>query len=341
MRLLERGKIVGMRTGSSILVIGGAGYIGSHTCKALAQAGLKPVVFDNLSTGHRSAVKWGPLIEGDLLDRQALARLMDEIRPAAVLHFAAVSHVEGSHGDPAFYYHNNVEGSLNLLAAMRAHAIDKLVFASTSAVYGNGEGAPIHESATISPISAYGRSKAMIEAVLVDYERAYGLRSISLRYANAAGADPEGDVGEMHDPETHLVPRALMAAFGQQSALTVFGEDYPTADGTCVRDFVHVSDLADAHVEALRQLLAGRDGGAFNLGTGHGHSVREVLDCVAATTGHPVPSELGPRRPGDPARLVLCPKQAASRLGFAPHRSSLPNIVETAAAWLAKMAKAA
>lgn len=320
----------------NILVAGGAGYVGSHTCKALAAGGFRPVVYDNLATGHRGFVRWGPLVEGDLLDRETLARAFAEHRPAAVLHFAAYASVGESVEDPAKYYRNNVVGSLNLMDAARSGGNAPLVFSSTCAVYGEPRTLPITEDAPLAPVNPYGRTKLAVERALCDYDGAYGLRSVRLRYFNACGCDPEGEVGESHDPETHLVPRAVLAAMGRLVELTLFGDDYPTPDGTPVRDYVHVCDLADAHVAAVRWLLDGGESLSANLGTGRGLSVREIVEAVERITGLEVPCKAAPRRPGDPPRLVADSTRAGRLLGFSPAHSDIDTIVHTAHAWLAR-----
>ena len=313
-----------------ILVTGGAGYVGAHACKALSAAGWLPVAYDNLSNGHEAAVKWGPLERGDIADRSALDAVIATHRPVAAMHFAALTSVAESVADPSAYYRNNVAGTLTLLDSLRAGGIDRLVFSSTAAVYGTPETVPIPEDAPKAPINPYGRTKWTAEQLLSDFAHAHGLNATALRYFNAAGADPGGEIGEDHSPETHLLPLALDAASGNGPALTVYGEDYPTADGTCIRDYIHVTDLADAHVRAL-------DGGngyrAYNLGTGKGASVREVLGSVAAITGKAVPHRIGPRREGDPAELVADPSRAFAELGWSPRLSGLETIVETAWAW--------
>lgn len=319
-----------------LLVAGGAGYVGSHTCKALAENGFEPVVYDNLGTGHRSFVRWGPLVEGDLLDRQALARAFVEHRPAATLHFAACANVAESFDDPARTYINNVVGALHLVEAARVAGNVPVVFSSTCAVYGAPARLPISEDTRLAPVSPYGRTKLAIEQALADYEAAYGLRSACLRYFNAAGCDPDGEVGESHDPETHLIPRAILAAMGRGGELTVFGDDYPTPDGTAIRDYVHVSDLADAHVAALRRLLDGAGSFAVNLGTGRGTSVRDIVDAVQQVSGLKVPYRIAARRRGDPAMLVAEGSHARRRLGWSCPRSDLETIVRTAHAWLAR-----
>jgi UDP-arabinose 4-epimerase len=317
----------------SILVTGGAGYVGAHACKALAARGYLPVVFDNFSCGHEAAVKWGPLETGDIADRAALDRAIARHRPQAVLHFAASTSVAESVADPNKYHRNNAGGTLSLLEAMRDHGIVRLVFSSTAATYGTPDRVPIPEDAPKAPINPYGQSKLAAERMIDEFSAAHGLRASSLRYFNAAGADPDGEIGELHDPESHLVPLAMQAVTGDGPALTVYGDDYPTADGTCIRDYVHVTDLADAHVRALER-LAERDGAdAFNLGTGAGASVRQVLEAVERVAGKAVPHTIGPRRAGDPAELVSDPSKAMRELGWVPEMSQLDTIVTTAWAW--------
>ena len=318
------------------LVAGGAGYIGSHTCKALAANGFLPVVYDRLSTGHRDLVRWGPLVKGDLLDADTLAGAFAEHRPAVVLHFAASAYVGESFEDPARYYANNVIGALHLLDAARSVGNVPIVFSSSCAVYGEPGGAPITEDAVLAPVNPYGRTKLAVEHALADYEAAYGLRSVRLRYFNAGGCDPDGQVGESHEPETHLVPRAILAALGHLDEIAIFGDDYPTPDGTAIRDYVHVTDLADAHVAAVRHLLGGGDGVAVNLGTGRGFSVREILDAVERVTGLHVPRRVIGRRHGDPAVLVADGSRAQRLLGFTAPHSDIDTIVRTAHAWLAR-----
>lgn len=322
-----------MTKGSNVLVTGGAGYVGAHACKALAARGLPPVTFDNLVYGHEEAVRWGPLERGEIADRVRLDAVFEQYRPAAVMHFAAFTYVGESVADPGKYYRNNVAGSLSLLEAMRDHGVAKLVFSSTAAVYGIPDSVPIAEEAPRRPINPYGESKWMIECVLRDFQAAHGIKSVALRYFNAAGADPDCEIGELHDPESHLIPLALDAVTGRGKPLTVFGDDYPTADGTCIRDYIHVSDLAEAHVLAL-DALDGFDGPrAFNLGTGQGVSVRQVLDTVERVTGKAVPHSLGPRRPGDPAELVADPSRARAQLGWTPRSSDMDSVVASAWAW--------
>jgi UDP-arabinose 4-epimerase len=317
----------------SILVTGGAGYVGSHACKALAEAGYRPVVYDNLSRGHADAVRWGPLVEGDLHDRSRLAEAMRAHGIGAVMHFAAFAYVGESVTDPEIYYTNNVGGTLALLGAMRDAAVDLLVFSSTCAVYGVPEAVPIRETTAKAPLNPYGETKLAIERTLPWYAGAYGLKYLALRYFNAAGADPGGEIGEDHDPETHLIPLVLRAALGQGEPVQVYGTDYSTADGTAIRDYVHVTDLADAHVRAVADLARGGESGALNLGTGKGHSVREVVAAVERVGGRPVPRREVARRPGDPPALVADPALAAARLGWRPVRSDLDTIVRTALAW--------
>jgi UDP-arabinose 4-epimerase len=317
----------------TILVTGGAGYIGSHTCKALACAGYRPVAFDNLSHGHASAVKWGPLERGDLLDRSRLDAVFSEYKPAAIIHFAAFAYVGESVTDPGKYYRNNVTGSLTLLEAMRDHGIRRFVFSSTCATYGLPEHLPIREDMPQHPINPYGASKLMVERMLADFGTAHGTAWTALRYFNAAGADADGEIGEKHDPETHLIPLVLDAASGRRPHVTIFGTDYETPDGTCVRDYIHVSDLADAHVRALAAIETGGAIGAYNLGNGQGFSVREVIETVRRVTGLDVPVVFGPRRAGDPAALVSDATLAREKLGWQPQTPDLEAIVRTAWAW--------
>jgi UDP-glucose-4-epimerase GalE len=321
----------------AVLVAGGAGYVGAHTCKALARAGFLPVVLDNLSTGHRDFVRWGPLVQADLHDTSTIADTIRRYECIAVMHFAAFALVGESVTEPAKYYDNNVVGTLSLLAGMRAAGCDALVFSSTCAIYGQPAQVPIVEDTRPDPINPYGASKLMVERILSDFRPAYGLRSIALRYFNACGADPDSEIGEMRDPETHLIPRAMMALQGHITDFAVFGSDFETPDGTAIRDYVHVADLADAHVAALRHLLSGAPGGVFNLGTGRGHSVREVLDAIEREAGERLPDVTGPRRAGDPAVLVADPARARSELGFDPRLSDLATIVRTAWAWHCRM----
>jgi UDP-arabinose 4-epimerase len=319
-----------------VLVTGGAGYIGSHTCKALAAAGYSPVSLDNLSLGHRWAVQWGPLVEADLLDTAAIQRALRDHHIEAVIHFAASAYVGDSMRDPAAYYRNNVLTTLSLLDAMRSARVKDIVFSSSCSVYGNPHRVPIDESHPTGPLSPYGQSKLDGENALRWYGQAYEMRWMALRYFNAAGADAEGHTGEDHSPETRLLPRAIMAATGSAPALDVFGTDYPTPDGTAIRDYIHVSDLARAHVGALGALNSGTASQVLNLGTGRGYSVREVLRAVAAVLGREVPHTIAPRRAGDPAEVVADARRAAAVLGWSAQESSLEAIVTTAARWHAK-----
>jgi UDP-glucose 4-epimerase len=316
----------------AVLVTGGAGYIGAHGCKALQAAGFLPVVYDNFSTGHRSFVT-GPFVEGDLHDRDALASAFRQYPIVAVMHFAAASLVGESMVDPHKYYFNNVGGTLALLDAMRAAGCNRLVFSSTGAVYGNADSKALPETYPCQPINPYGRSKLMIEQMLDDHRRAYGFGAFCLRYFNASGADVSGTIGELRDPETHLIPRARMALQGHVPDFAVFGDDYDTPDGTAIRDYIHVTDLAAAHVKALTLLLAGQTGGSFNLGTGHGFSVKEILAAIATVTGREVPHRIEPRRSGDPTYLVADPSAARNVLDFRPSHSDLTTIVSSAWAW--------
>lgn len=312
-----------------ILVTGGAGYIGSHTAKALAKAGFTPIVFDNLSRGHRRAVKWGPFIQGDLHDAAALDAVFRRYHPAAVMHFAAFAYVGESVNEPLLYYHNNVSGTLSLLQAMKRACCDRIVFSSTCATYGIPSVLPITEDTPQNPVNPYGASKLMVERILAEAEPAYDLKSISLRYFNAAGGDPDGELGEEHDPETHLIPLALKAA-GGMGRLKVFGDDYDTLDGSCIRDYIHVCDLADAHILALRWLLEGKPSRVFNLGNGQGFSVFDVIGAVRKITGRDVPFDVAARRPGDPPVLIATAGRARLDLGWRPHFSSIETQIEHA-----------
>ena len=316
-----------------ILLCGGAGYIGSHMLKWLALRGYRVTVLDNLSTGHREAVQWGELVEADLLDPASLERVFAGRRFDAVMHFCARSLVGESVAQPYDYYANNVSGTLNLLQAMQRHGVAKLVFSSTAAVFGNPVSARIDEVHPKAPINPYGASKLMVERMLQDAASAYGLRSVALRYFNAAGASPEGDIGESHQPETHLIPNALRAALGTGPALKLFGDDYPTPDGTCVRDYVHVDDLAQAHERALAYMQAHEGAHAFNLGNGQGFSVCEVIEAASRVAGRAVPFEVAPRRDGDPATLVASSERARAELGWFPAHASLDEIIGTAWRW--------
>jgi len=302
----------------TVLVTGGAGYIGAHTCKALCRHGYLPVVYDNLVYGHRNFAKWGPFHKGDIQNRKKLTEILRQYEPCGVIHFAAFAYVGESVTDPGKYYQNNVVGSLSLLEAMRDSGVTNLVFSSSCAVYGNPVEVPIPETHPLNPINPYGRTKLIMENMMHDFSVAHGLHFIALRYFNAAGADPEGDVGEIHDPETHLIPLAIEAALQTRPHLTIFGNDYPTPDGTCLRDFVHVSDLAEAHVLALDYLIRGHKEDFLNLGTGKGHSVNEIVSIVEKVTSRKVPTVIGKRRPGDPPELVADNTRAKNCLGWAP-----------------------
>ncbi len=317
----------------SILVTGGAGYVGSHACKALANAGYQPIVYDNLSRGYRQSVRWGPLVEGDLHDRERLAATLRAHQAVAVMHFAAFAYVGESVADPELYYTNNVGGTLALLSAMRMAEVSTIVFSSTCAVYGVPESLPIRESTVKAPLNPYGETKLAIERALHWYGATYGMRYAALRYFNAAGADPDGETGEDHEPETHLIPLVLRAALGTGKPVEIYGTDYPTSDGTAIRDYIHVSDLADAHVRALGRLTAGGDSIAVNLGTGRGCSVRDVIAAVERIGGRPVPRREVARRPGDPPELVADPGLALAQLGWQPSHSDLDTIIRTAFAW--------
>jgi UDP-arabinose 4-epimerase len=317
----------------NVLVTGGAGYVGSHAARALRDTGLVPITYDNLFRGFRSLVRYGPFEQGDILDQSRLIEVLERHRPVAVMHFAAFAYVGESVGAPLEYYRNNFAGALSLLSAMRRCGIDKLVFSSTCAVYGTPETQPMPETLSLEPINPYGRSKLMVEEVLQDASVAHGLQSVSLRYFNACGAHPSGEIGELHDPETHLIPRVLMAANGEIDAIETFGSDYPTPDGTAIRDYVHVCDLADAHVAALHYLEAGGESTALNLGTGRGHSVREVIDSAARVTGKTLTCRIAGRRPGDPPMLVSNAAAARRILGFAPKWTEIDPIIASAWAW--------
>ncbi len=320
-------------TAPVVLVTGGAGFIGSHACKALARAGFLPVTVDDLSGGAEHAVRWGPLQRCDLRDRAGLDAVFRRHRPVAVLHFAGVIAVGESVAVPGKYYDRNVTTTLVLLEAMRAHGIDALVFSSSAAVYGDPECTPIPESHPLRPVNPYGRTKVMAEQMAADFAAAHGLRSLALRYFNASGADPDGELGEDHEPETHLIPLALEAAAGTRT-LSLFGTDFATPDGTCVRDYVHVADLAEAHVLAVRALLSGRAGAdALNLGNGTGFSVRQVIDTVRAVTGRPFEVVTAPRRAGDPPMLLADSTRARAELGWRPRYPALADQVAHAFAW--------
>lgn len=319
--------------GPAILVTGGAGYIGAHACKVLARAGYLPVTYDNLETGWREAVKFGPFEPGDVQDRARLDEVFARWQPAAVMHFAALSQVGEAMRDPGRYWRVNVAGSLTLVEAALAAGCRDMVFSSTCATYGDQDGVELDEDTPQAPINAYGASKRAIEEMLRDFGASHGLRSVIFRYFNVAGADPEAEVGEWHQPETHLVPLMLQAIDGQRPALTLHGTDYPTPDGTCIRDYVHVMDLVEAHVLGLNWLEAGRESRVFCLGTGSGFSVREVVEASRSVTNRAVPIVEGPRREGDAVRLVCGSKRAEAELGWTPARSTMAQMIGDAWVW--------
>ena len=318
---------------TNILVTGGAGYIGSHACKALAAAGYTPITFDNLATGWQDAVKFGPFEQGDLLDRAALDQVFAAYQPEAVMHFAALSQVGESMVHPGKYWRNNVVGSLTLIEAAVAAGCNRFVFSSTCATYGDQDNVLLDENCPQDPINAYGASKRAIEDILANYAESDGLESVIFRYFNVAGADPDGDVGEFHQPETHLIPLMLDAIDGKRDALTIFGTDYDTPDGTCIRDYVHICDLVDAHVLGIKWLEEGKGNQIFNLGTGTGFSVREVIDASANVTNRVVPVAEGGRRPGDCTKLVSGSERASRDLGWQPSRSDMKTMIADAWRW--------
>lgn len=321
--------------GETVLVVGGAGYIGSHTCLDLANKGYRPVVFDNFSNGHREFVKWGPAEEGDIRDRVRLDEVLAKHKPAAILHFAALIEVGESVKDPVSFYENNVIGTLTLLSAAQAAGVNAFVFSSTCATYGLPQSVPLDETHRQVPINPYGRTKYIVEQALADYDQYKGLRSVVLRYFNAAGADFEGRIGEWHQPETHAIPLAIDAALGRREGFKVFGSDYETRDGTCVRDYIHVLDLADAHVRAVEYLLKGGDSVALNLGTGTGTTVRELLAAIEDVSNRPFPVEYIGRREGDSHTLVANNDKARDLLGWVP-QYDLSEIISSAWNWHAK-----
>lgn len=324
----------------NILVTGGAGYIGSHVCKHLTRCGHQVVVYDNLSTGFRELARWGVFEHGDVRDETRLRNCLRRHRPDGVIHFAALSQVGQSVREPGVYYRNNIGGTISLLEAMRQEDVRLIVMSGTASVYGQPEVLPIPESCPAAPVSPYGFSKLCMEHMLADFAAACDLRWVSLRYFNAAGADPEGETGELHDPETHLIPRVFLAALGRIPRLEIFGDDYPTPDGTCIRDYVHVQDLASAHRLALDYLAEGGVSRAFNLGTGTGLSVRQILDAAAAACGCPIPHLFAPRRPGDPPRLIADARLIRDILGWEPALSTVDDIMRTAWAWHRRQAEA-
>ncbi len=318
---------------SHVLVTGGAGYIGSHACKALRAAGYTPITYDNLSTGWADAVKYGPFEEGDLNDRGRLNEVFSQYLPDAVMHFAAFSQVGEAMQDPGKYWHNNVSGSLKLIEAAVDHGCMNFVFSSTCATYGDQDNIVLDEDCAQQPINAYGASKRAIEDILVNFSESHGLEHVIFRYFNVAGADPEGEIGEFHRPETHLIPLMLDAIAGNRTALTVFGTDYPTPDGTCIRDYVHVMDLVEAHILGLKWLEDSKGSRVFNLGTGKGYSVKEVIDHSRIVTNRAVPFKEGPRRPGDCTKLVSGSTRAELELGWVPKRSTLEAMIADAWKW--------
>ena len=325
----------------TILVTGGAGYVGSHCCKEFAAQGWTVVVYDNLYRGWRDMVRWGELIEGDILDTTALQAAVAKVKPDVLAHFAALTYVGESVEQPDLYYRNNTLGTFNILEALRAAGVDKMIFSSTAATYGEPLEAPMPETHRQLPINPYGWSKLMVERMMADYADAYGLRFASLRYFNAAGASPDGDIGERHEPETHVIPLAARGALRDDYRFTIFGDDFDTRDGTCVRDYVHVSDLGRAHAAAADYLMTGGAAQFFNLGTGEGTTVKEIADAIEKVSGKPLPRKVGPRRAGDPAVLVASNARACEVLGWTPTQSSIDEIVRTAWAWAQKDAERA
>lgn len=317
----------------TVLVVGGAGYIGSHTCKALKAQRYTPIVYDNLQSGHAWSVKYGPLVVGDILDGKRLDFAFTTYKPIAVLHFASSINVRESMENPGLYYQNNVAGSLSLLQAMQRHTTPLLVFSSTAAVYGNPTEQLLSENHPCKPVNVYGRTKWMTEQIIHDFEQAHGFRSVIFRYFNAAGADPDGELGEAHYPETHLIPLALQTALGQLETLNIYGSDHATPDGTAIRDYIHVTDLAEAHVKALQWLLEGKERMTFNLGAGRGHSLRSVLSMVEKISTRPVKQTTLPRNAGEPPHLVADSIKARTQLQWTPLHSDLETIISTAHAW--------
>lgn len=319
-----------------IFIAGGAGYIGSHINKLLYQKGHRAVVFDNLSLGHKDFVKWGNFVLGDLSDRQQIRECFLKYPVDAVMHFSAYASVEESIQDPSKYYNNNVINTINLLDTMVEFEIDSLIFSSSCAIYGIPEEVPIKETHPKNPVNPYGKSKLIVEEIFSDYERAYGLKTISLRYFNAAGADSDGDIGERHDPETHLIPLAIYAALSKREDIKIFGGDYPTQDRTCIRDYIHVTDLADAHIRALEYLKNTKKSNVFNLGNGSGYSVREVIETVKRVSKKDFAVVESERRPGDPPVLIADSRKAEKELNWKPDHSELETIVKTAWEWHSK-----
>lgn len=321
----------------SILVTGGAGYIGSHACKALAEAGYMPIAYDNMVYGNQWAVQWGPLEKGDIRDKARIKEVMEKYKPDSVMHFAACSCVGESVQDPKKYYNNNVAGTLSLLEAMLDYNIRNIVFSSTCAIYGSPKEIPIKEDHTQYPVNPYGTTKFVIEKMLQDFGEAYDLRYAILRYFNAAGADPESEIGEHHDPETHLIPRVVMSALGIGEIVEIYGTDYETKDGTAIRDYIHVSDLADAHVGALDYLIGNDENISCNLGTGAGYSVKEVVEAVEKVSNKKIVTKNCPRRLGDPAVLIADTNFASKKLNWRPQYNELESIIKTAWDWHSKL----
>jgi UDP-arabinose 4-epimerase len=317
----------------NIIVTGGAGYIGSHACKALAEAGFTPICFDNLSRGHKWAVKWGPLEVGDILDENRLSDVLHKYKPSAVMHFAALSYVGESVTNPLEYYLNNVIGSYSLLKNMLSHEIEKIIFSSTCAVYGNPSDIPLTEKHIKNPINPYGNTKAVVENMMEDLSLITKIKYVSLRYFNAAGADLDGEIGELHNPETHLIPLVLQTAAGSRTHIDVYGNDYATPDGTCIRDYIHVTDLADAHIKALEYLLEGGKSNIYNLGTETGYSVNEIIDQASIITGKEIATLIAPRRPGDPPSLIADSTKIRQELNWKLRYSELGSILSTAWNW--------
>lgn len=318
---------------TKILVTGGAGYIGSNMCKHLDERGYTPIVLDNLVTGHHQAVKWGPFVEGSMGDTALLNQIFKEYKPRAVMHFAAFCYVSESVNHPSRYYRNNVTGTMNLIDAMVTSNIPYLIFSSSCATYGNPMELPMTEDHPQHPINPYGWSKLMVEQILADMKKAHGLEYTSLRYFNAAGADPEGELGEDHTPETHLIPLILQTALGQRDVIQVFGDDYPTVDGTCIRDYIHINDIAQAHLLALERLLNNHPGDIYNLGNGNGYSVKQIIDAAQAVTGKKISIKKALRREGDPSTLISSSQKARDILGWKPEYPDIHDIIRTAWEW--------
>jgi UDP-glucose 4-epimerase len=320
-----------------ILIVGGAGYIGSHVNKLLTRKGHQTVVYDNLANGHRELARWGEFVQGDLADKDALHSLFSKFKFSTVMHFAALAYVRESVADPQKYYVNNVQNTLQLLGAMLEHGVRQIVFSSTCATYGVPQEIPITETHPQFPVNPYGWTKLMVERILHDYSQAYGMRHVNLRYFNAAGADPESEIGEWHVPETHLIPLALEVACQKASHINIFGDNYPTADGTCIRDYIHVNDLARAHELAMQYLESAHQDESFNLGNGRGFSIKEVIAAAEKVTGRKIKSLIAPARMGDPAILVGSSKKAYEILGWRPEFTRLADIIKTAWDWHRKL----